>query len=240
LFAAVSTAILLSRKLYTPAASADMAATMVSSRIMNFAELRDASHAEARRLGYATNPSLPLLDADLSVRPKEQIILRALTLHSVVAASYGFPKERSLEWLHQEHLTDSLTAKERAFLIGAVTEVVRFQVQAECLWIFAWALGKVERLDFSQPAADYLVTVYPDLKKGESSARWRENLHLRPQAEILAAGDLAYCLHWAINQDRIDGRKSAGPLKPYIIVERRRALEWSLSRAEWDEVQLDT
>jgi hypothetical protein len=207
---------------------------------MNFADLRNASHSEARRLGYATNPSLPLLDANLCLRLKNQITLRALTLHCVVAASHGFPKERSLEWLHREHLTDSLAPKERAFLIGPVTDAIQFQVQGECLWVFAWVLGRVERLDFAQPAPDYLVTLYPDLKKSESSAQWREHLSLRPQAEVLAACDLAYCLHWAINQSRVNGRKRTASLKPYVIVERRRALEWLLGQAEWDDVELDT
>jgi len=207
---------------------------------MNFADLRNASLSEARRLGYATNPSLPLLDRTLGLRPKDQITLRALALHCVVAASHGFPKGRSLEWLHREHLTDSLAPKERAFLIGGIADAIQFQVQGECLWVFAWVLGRVERLDFAQPAPGYLVTLYPDLKKSESSVQWREDLSLRSQAEVIAACDLAYCLHWAINQSRIDARKRAGSLKPYVIVERRRALEWLLGPAEWDDVELDT
>jgi hypothetical protein len=207
---------------------------------MNFADLRSASHSEARRLGYATNPSLPLLDANLWLRPKNQITLRALTLHCVVAASYGFPKVQSFDWLNQEHLTDALTHKERSFLSGGVTDAIHFQLQGECLWVFAWALGRVERLDFALPASDNLVTLYPDLKNSESSAKWREDLRLRSRTEVLAACDLAYCLHWAINQSRIDGRKGIGRLKPYIIVERRRALEWMLGQAEWDDLELDT
>ena len=208
---------------------------------MNFAELRDASHSEVRQLGYPTSPSLPLLDPQLRLRPEDEIAIRALTLHAVVAASYGFPKKGSVAWLQQEGLTDSLTAEERAFLAaGSIGDAIRFQVQGECLWVFAWTLGKVQRLDFAQSAPNYLVTFYPDLKKGESSAGWREHARLRSEAEVFAACDLAYCLHWGINQSRIDGRTRSGPVKPYVIWERRRALEWALGQAQWDNVELDT
>jgi hypothetical protein len=202
--------------------------------------LRKSSHSEAQRLGYATNPSLPLLDPNLCLRSKDQVTQRALTLHCVVAASHGFRREGSLEWLRREQLADSLTPKERAFLVGGVTDTIQFQVQGECLWVFAWVLGKVERLDFAQPAPGHLVTLYPDLKNSESSARWREVLSLRSEAQVLAACDLAYCLHWAINQSRVQGRGRTASLMPYVIVERRRALEWLLGQAQWDDVELDT
>jgi len=31
-----------------------------------------------------------------------------------------------------------------------------------------------------------------------------------------------------------------GNLKPYVVVERRRALDWLLSKEAWDDVSLDT
>src|SRR5690348_12245242 len=74
-------------------------------------------------------------------------------------------------------------------------------------------------------AEDSLVRVYPDLKKNESSARWQKAVALRSTDEVVAACDLAYCLHWAINQARLDARTQVGSVKPYVIEERRRALE---------------
>jgi hypothetical protein len=43
-----------------------------------------------------------------------------------------------------------------------------------------------------------------------------------------------------MNQARLDARTQVGFVKPYVIVERRRALEWLLSREQWCDIELDT
>jgi hypothetical protein len=207
---------------------------------MRLEEIRRTSLTEAKRLGYATNPALPLLDANLALRSQDDIVSRALALHCVVASSYGFPSHRSLEWLRQEKLLDALSAEENAFLNGSARQATQFQIQGECLWIFAWSLRKVEYLDFARPAGDSLVGLYPDLKKSESSAQWQTAISLRSVDEVVAACDLAYCLHWAINQSRLDPRTEVRSVKPYVIVERRRALEWLLVREQWSDIEFDT
>jgi len=203
-------------------------------------EIRRASVTEAKRLGYDTNPNLPPLDVNLALRPQADIISRALSLHCVVGSSYGFAKHRSLEWLQQEMLVDALTAEENIFLNSSTTQATQFQTQGECLTVFAWALGKLQTLDFAKPAEGSLVRLYPDLKRNESGARWKQAVVSRSTDEVVAACDLAYCLHWAINQTRLDARTQVGPVKPYVIVERRRALEWLLSREQWSDIELDT
>jgi len=207
---------------------------------MRLNEIRRASLTEAKRLGYGTNPALPLLEVNLAVLPQEDIVSRALALHCVVASSYGFPKHRNLKWLQQEMLVDALTAEENIFLDSSTRQSTQFQIQGECLMVFAWVLGKVQRLDFAKPAEGSLVHLYPDLKKNESSAQWQKAVASRSTDEVVAACDLAYCLHWAINQARVDARAQVGSVKPYLIVERRRALEWLLGREQWSDIELDT
>ncbi len=208
--------------------------------LMDFTVLRERSLVRAKQLGYPTNPSLPLLDETLMPRPQDEIEMRALSLHCVVAASCGFPAARALEWLLREGLVDSLTPRERDFLQGRDLNNVVFQSQVEALWLFAWVFSKFDDLNFAQPCQDNLVTLYPNLHKAESSEDWRRANRLRGPMQILEVCDLAYCLHWAINQAMLEREKLPGRLNSLVIIERRRALEWILSRDDWDAVPLDT
>jgi hypothetical protein len=80
----------------------------------------------------------------------------------------------------------------------------------------------------------------PNLKVSQSSGDFRKKAHPRPLEQVVAACDLAYYLHWAIRQAELSGKQPPGNLKSYVVVERRRALEWLLSKEDWDEVPLDT
>src|SRR5215510_15273121 len=54
-------------------------ATMANrkARVMSSDEIRRTSLTEAKRLGYGTNPTLPLLDDNLSLRSQGEIVSRA-------------------------------------------------------------------------------------------------------------------------------------------------------------------
>jgi hypothetical protein len=47
-------------------------------------------------------------------------------------------------------------------------------------------------------------------------------------------------MHWAIFESQLKGEFADHPLPAYLVVERRRALEWCFSDSPWDEVSLDT
>jgi hypothetical protein len=207
---------------------------------MNFDEIRQGSLRKAAALGYESATTLPLLDESLRLRSQEEIEDRALTLSGVVAASYGFPRERVTAWLESEGLGSTLGEQESSFLQGCVREAQRFQVQVECLSAFAWALGFFAALDFDKPSPSHLVSIFPDFKASEPSNRFRSKAKLRDQIDVLRACDLAYCLHWDINQ-RLTNRKALPSGVPaHVVVERRRVLEWMLSSGGWEEVSLDT
>ncbi len=80
----------------------------------------------------------------------------------------------------------------------------------------------------------------PNLKASEASAEFRNRVNPRSVAEVVVVCDLAYCLHWAIRQSELRRERLPGNLKPYVVLERRRALEWLLSQEAWDEVPLHT
>src|SRR5262245_8437887 len=132
---------------------------------MNLMDLRADSEKRVLALGYEFNPDLPLLEDIGGIRPQADIETRALILHALVAVSCGFSPRTAQQWLLHEGLTSSITPTEKDFLRDPTNAAPQFQAQVECLWTFAWALRKLEQLDFLSPCSDILITLYPDLKR---------------------------------------------------------------------------
>jgi len=207
---------------------------------MDLKRIRDESIRAAKQLGVDMSPTLPLLDAGHEMRSVDETTSRILAMHAVAATAYGFDKAKAIAWLNKEALTNSLSEEEKLFLFEGVGQPDRFKVQVEAMWALAWAVGIVSELDFAKHCDDRFVTMLPNLKQSQSSADFRKKANPRPLAQVVAACDLAYCLHWAIRQSELTGKWSPGHLDPDVIVERRRALEWLLSKEAWDAIVLDT
>jgi hypothetical protein len=194
----------------------------------------------ASQLGYEVNESLPLLDGDLRMRSEDSVVKRLLCLHAAAACAYGFDRQRAIAWIGRERLSESLTAEERGFIEHGHGDPNRFRVQIEAMWALAWALGIVSALEYGKPCGEGFVALLPNLKTAETTDSLRQNASLRSAAEIAASLDLAYCIHWAIRDAGIARRPARKQIQPYVIVERRRALEWLVGEDDWDDLSLDT
>lgn len=206
--------------------------------MMDLGGIRDESLAQAERLGVWVLPGLPVLDEVMEMRGSEEAASRLLAMGPVAASSYGFDRARAIAWLKQEGLFGFLTDRENRFLIDGVGDPEPFREQVEGMWALAWALGIVSELEFDKQCDDNFVEVFPT--SDQSSAGFRAKVKPRPLEEVIAALDLAYCLHWAVRDAMIRGKPIPGNLDPVVVIERRRALEWLVSKDEWDEVTLDT
>jgi hypothetical protein len=207
---------------------------------MDLKQIRDESIQTARQLGVDVSATLPLLDAGLEMRSADETVSRILAMNAAAAIVYGADKAKTIAWLKQETLTDSLSEQERRFVFEGVGQPNRFQVQVEGMWALAWAMGIVNEMNFGKDCDNRFAAMLPNLKASQSSGDFRKKANSRPLKQVVATCDLAYCLHWAIRQSEITGKRPPGNLKPYVVVERRRALEWLLSKEAWDEVPLDT
>lgn len=203
--------------------------------------IRNHSLQITSKLGYRTNPSLPLLDPIDSVRSEEEVVSRLLVLHCVVAVAFGFDPTLARRWLATEGIDGRLTDDERRFLAGATApERNRRQVEVEGALALAWSLSLVDSIEYDRPAPDSFVEVLPDLRILESAVGVRGRARIRSVNLILAECDLAYLLHWSIRDTQLRSEPASGTVLPYVVEQRRRSLEWILSDCPWEEVPLDT
>jgi hypothetical protein len=201
--------------------------------------VRTQSLSILEKRGLSVPVHFPLLDEIEHTRSKDDILARLLCLHAALVCAFGFSKKKAIFWLRIEKLTQKLTANERNFIFEGVGAATSFQTQIEGMWALAWVLGLVEQLDFWSYCGEGFASLMPDVDVNESSARIAAASNLRSVDEIVAALDLAYCLHWNVRQAQLQGKPSP-VLESYVTIERRRALEWVLSDDEWDAVFFDT
>jgi hypothetical protein len=165
---------------------------------MDIKQIRTQSLGIAAKAGIKIPETLPLLDDGMSVRVTADAVNRLLTLTAMAAASYGFEKAKALAWLRQEKLDESLMPSESKFVIAGEGNPQAFKMQIEGIWALAWALGMVSQLDFWKECDKSFVATLPNLKISQSGADWHRKAKMRAVDEIIAACDLAYCLHWAV------------------------------------------
>ena len=191
-------------------------------------------------MGYKTNPSLPILDVPRDKRSLDDVVDRILGMYCLGACAYGFPPDKAYVWLENQSKESFLTSAEKNFLENGTGKTVQFMNQIEGLFALTWSVSLVGNLDFKELCPDDFVHIFPDLKSNESAQQLRLDAELRPEIEMLQACDLSYCLHWAIRDSAIRGMKHESDVPAYVIVERRRALEWLVYGGAWDEISLDT
>ncbi len=202
--------------------------------------IRESSWNKVTKYGLPVNPNLPSLGDIRLERSEETSVKRLMCLLAVAAAAYGFSHEQAQKWIVQEELIEELEDNEREFLEYGKGEIITFKTQIEGMWTIAWALGIIKSLDFTKDCPNSFISKLPDLKKMESIELFKSKVSLRKEAEIIKICDFVYCLHWAIRQTEFEGISLPLKIQQYVVLERRRALEWFVSKDNWYDLQLDT
>lgn len=175
------------------------------------------------------------------VRTTRDIANRALALHALVACSFGFDKSAAISWCKKEGVITALTESELKDLESNSADMDQYQCYVEALYAFVWVLGRVDKLDFNDHCPEHMVGIYPDLLTDESAVEFIDLVNIQSKQKVLEACDLAYCIHWALRDIELNGgARYPNGIEPYVVVERRRVLEWLLSEESWDEISLDT
>ena len=190
--------------------------------------------------GGSISDSLPDLDYS-SIRPREEIVSRALILNALLQIAFNNPTEFVETWLEDKELLEQLTAWERSVLTRnnhelSEEEINRLFTYMESLWALLWVGSMVDDLCFEFPVGESCAGLCPNLKVHEDGSKLWNKMKLRGFDEVYAMLDLYYRLHWSARDAELNDYDSA--FDADIVIERRRALEWALSDCGWDEVEL--
>ncbi len=217
-------------------------------------EIRTSSLEELERLKIPLPPdTFPLTwepGDSVTLRSPDAMRARVAVLAVVMERCFGMPPDRAMQWLLDGRLLDHVSVPEWQFLAGEQGDRDVFMMHLDALFGFGWLLGWAEHLDPSLYCPEQLPPAFPDITGGETYLEWEQRCvpELRDPREAAALLDLYYCLDWAYHDATLRAQQAPGPVEPYVIAQRRWALEWSVvfvgpyheDPPGWEDVDLST
>lgn len=222
-------------------------------------ERRAESLRRLKKQKIAVNEHLPLLPASGEVRVKslEEVKKRAsgsflcVCLACSIAQgenyqdSLGFVQSKLHEWdLYREDLLpkEQTLIWNRHTVSGSEEDITKQNVidvawNYESCYALLWSLELLVDREFGNATrrCDAQAAMFSSNLINDPATK------LRSTDRILAMLDLFYCYHWACVEKQIRPETAIGKLKPEVVLERRRGLEWLISEEkDWDKVSLDT
>jgi len=213
---------------------------------------RNESLAAIRSRHIHVTEWLPLIEDEKTahMRTPEEIARRAAALMIVSLYSEDLLQEKASIEEAKEFIRpiiqsygagSDFSEKEKNFLEKDSTEQERIQFiwQYEPLLVMLWALGYVEDLFFPDHICDVPALVRI-MKEHDSIPALVENAKPRSLDELLSAADMIYRLDWACVDARIHNLPAPCAMDSGVVMERHRALNWLISDADWDNVDIST
>jgi hypothetical protein len=203
------------------------------------------SEAIIRRAGGEICDWLPVLDREGQSRDLGAVVRRALILNAMLQIYFKAPIAFIKDWITRNGLTNDLSEAEREILErddDALTEQERINLYwyIEALWTLAWVGQLIDDLPFDEGVGNALASLCPALQRNEDGSKLSKTMRLRSRDELFQMLDLHYRLHWWTRNAQLTG-KDSGDVRPDIIMERRRALEWVMDPScDWDSVEMST
>lgn len=135
-----------------------------------------------------------------------------------------------------------LNEKEKRIIDGTYTkqDAVDIDWEYETLWSLLYSLSLVEDIRDAGKICDcdYTISIF---RNWPTVDELKGKCKLRDIEEILDMLDLYYRYHWACVEKRVNPKTEIKDLNPSIVVERRRGLEWLVSKEnDWYNISLDT
>ena len=211
---------------------------------INAQEIREASRARLADEGVPTRDALPLFGRAVAPRSSGQVADRVVALYALVGLAHDADPGKLIRWLEGARCDKALTGEERGlFQKERVShdEEKRLSWLQEALYLLMWAGSLVGELRPAQGECD-LDALLPLIPPEVSVADFRRSVAIRPPSELLVEADYLYQLHWAIRHPEVWHREEEHQkFSRDVVIERRRAIEWSLNRRlAWWDISLDT
>ncbi len=120
--------------------------------------------------------------------------------------------------------------------------IVRVSWEIECCYALAWVLGIISTEEMENYVVDVNYgSLFDFIKSFNNFSEIKAACTMRSYSEIMSMLDLYYNYHWVCVENRINPQAKSGNLNEEVIMERRRAIEWLITRDRtWDDISLDT
>ncbi len=207
-------------------------------------EIKRDSEAAVLEAGGKICDWLPYVEFT-KIREVEEVVARALILNAMLNIHFQAPTEIIGDWINRHNLESFLSEREKSILSRKTEELTEQEKidlywYIEALWAFLWATNIVDKIDFTTPIPDNMVSLCPDLQIDEGDEKFTEKMSLREYEEVYKQRDLYYrVMWWARQLSLTNGLDPKFDLSRSM--ERRKALEWIMdSELDWDDVPLDT
>lgn len=188
-----------------------------------------ANRRRVRRLGYRGVPRDLPPPPVAPLRAPAEVVDRALVLHVVVSVANGLDAAVARRWLDGLGLGGALEPGEDDYLAdvadGTSAEDGARRTGIEGLAVLLWALDLAPHPGWEALASVETLAVLP--APGAPVAALPAAL--RPSAELAAERDLVTCMAWALGDDDLAVGFAPGSVEPYVVWERRRAMDWLFS-----------
>lgn len=195
--------------------------------------------------GVPVNQALPVIatEQEITLRSKEQIAYRALSLLVIAAKGEGLEQTVIDNVVENYGLEKHFTQKEMAFIYNpspSQHDRVQFTWRYEAAWTLLWALGYVEKLDKPTEICDVPRAIR--FMMDRPVEQFLADAKLRPTHEILDQADRIYRYHWAVVDANLHGNDIPASLEPGVTMVRHYALNWLIGymEQEWDDISTDT
>lgn len=212
---------------------------------------RAISNAKIKKEKIACYEELPCVESSNKVKLKDidQICKRAISSFLVIQLAcdinngqYEESKKIISKLLEKFNVVDCVNKKEKKLLNGTyeMQDVIDIDWEYETYWSLIWALGLVDDISDASNVCDcdFAIKLFNESNSYED---FKNKCELRDVNAILDMLDLYYRYHWACVEKRVNQETSIGNLNPSIVVERRRGLEWLISKTQdWYDISLDT
>lgn len=201
--------------------------------------------AWAKSLGIASGRDVPAV-ADFEepyARAADEIAVRALILHGVVAAAAGAEAGPITKWFKEQGIWSGVTHFEKFFLRNAKPTPAQrnlFAWHKEAEWTLLWTIGKVGSLGLPTRCCNTARLndeIIPPL--GADIDDFVASAELRSPGAVLAEDDRTYNLWCYAQLARRKRKPLPKDLNWSVLYERRYAFEWLDGHQPWDEVTCD-
>lgn len=223
-----------------------------NNKVITSEERRKRNNEYIKEMGIACLETLPLIESssDVKIKDIDDICKRAIAcLLSIQLAcdieegnDYNESRELFSKLLNEYNVVDNLLDKEQKIFNNNYSnqDVIDVVWTYEAYWSLIWALGLIDDIKIPNDICDCkkAVTLVGDCKDYKE---FKNKCKLRNIEEILDMLDLYYRYHWACVEKRIRPETPIGVLNSDVVIERRRGLEWLISKVDdWNDISLDT